>query len=130
MAAWALSPPFSTIEISRATDARSPARAPSTSASGSCVRAKKLDGFDGGDAGHALLQDALHAAFECQPGDGAGVAGPGQLHLDDALLGEADVVDVAPVHLQSRPYGVDGFEDGCFHIRPAYRRAAAMRSPG
>src|SRR6266849_2457870 len=41
MAARAVSPPFSTIEISRATDARSPARAPTTSTSGSYVLAKR-----------------------------------------------------------------------------------------
>src|SRR2546421_12371064 len=130
MAAWADSPPFSTIEMSRATDARSPARAPVTSASGSYVLAKRLDGFDAGDAGHAVLQDPLHPALQREPGDRAGVAGSRQLHLDDALLADADEVDVAPVHLQSGPDGVDSLEDGCFHKRPAYRPVSRERTPG
>src|SRR5438093_13122254 len=103
MAAWAASPPLSTIEISRAIAARSPASAPATSASGSYVLAKRrrpLDGFDGGDAGHAVLEDPLHAALQGEPGDRAGVAGSRQLHLDDAVLVDADKLDVAPVHLQ------------------------------
>src|SRR5215467_7188996 len=100
MAAWAASPPCSTMEMSRATAARSPARAPSTSTSGSYVRGnglRRLDRFDGGHAGNTLLQDALHAALERQPRDRAGVAGARQLHLDDALVAHADEVDVAAV---------------------------------
>src|SRR5438270_4097873 len=115
MAAWAPWPPCSTMEMSRATEARSPVRAPATSASGSYVLAKRLDGFDAGDAGHAVLQDPLHAALQGEPGDRAGVAGSRQLHLDHALLADADEVDVAPVHLQRGPDGVDGLQDGCFH---------------
>src|SRR5581483_1066032 len=132
MAAWAASPPFSTIEMSRATEALSPARAPSTSTSGSYVRATKraLDGFDAGHAGDPVLQDPLHPALERQPGDRAGVAGAGQLDLNDAVVVDAEVLDVAPVHLQSRPDGVDGFEDRRFHNRRAYRPLTPDRSPG
>src|SRR6059058_5893739 len=118
MAVWAASPPRSTMEMSRATAARSPARAPSTSTSGSYVRGNGpvgLDRFDGGDAGDAVLEDALDTALQRQPGDRAGVAGPRQLHLDDSVLAHADEVDVAPVHLEGGPDGVDGLEDGCFH---------------
>src|SRR5260370_226759 len=130
MAAWADSPPFSTIEMSRATAARSPARAAATSAAASYVLAKRLDGFDAGDAGDAVLQDPLHPALQREPGDGAGVARSRQLHLDDALFADTDEVNVAPVHLQRGTDGVDGLEDGCFHNRPAYRPVSPERSPG
>src|SRR5687767_3671450 len=103
--------------MSRATAARSPARVPSTSAAGSRaagVTSGYLNGFDGGDAGDAVLQDPLHPALEGEPGDRAAVTRPRELHLHHPVL-RAYVLDVAAVHLEGGADGVDRLEDGGFH---------------
>src|SRR5438309_1780283 len=108
----------------RATAARSPRDAASTSSLGSArrrgatlfARRRLLDGDDLAHPGHAVHHDPLDARLEREDRRRAGAAGAHELQVDDAvILVDADEDDVATVGLHGRTDQLDDLLDLLFH---------------